>query len=554
MQFRVLGLLEVSDRNRSISLPRGKERALLGSLLAHANEPLASEQLIEELWPKQQPENAAKTVQIYVSRLRAQLGRERIRTTPAGYLLQAAPDELDAVSFERLAAEGRSCLDGGDATAAERLLSQALQLWRGDAFADFRFDTFAQSEIRRLDELRRAAEADRADAWLSLGRPEEAIPGLERVVDEQPLWERPRRQLMLAPYQTGRQAEALALYRATRRLLSDELGLDPSRELQELERAILNQAPELTRSVPARVVVTEAAGGAFVGREVELAELLGGLEEALAGHGRLFLLGGEPGIGKSRLADELAQRARAVGFQFCVGRCWEAGGAPPFWPWVQSLRSCIRDWDRKLLRMQLGPGAAELAEILPELRELFPELRAPPEPDSAAARFRLFDACAQFVRNVAERRPLLLVLDDLHAADAPSLRLLEFVAREIASSRIFLLAAYRDVDPRPGQELTSLLAELAREPVTRRLSLTGLSESEVAAYLELTGSEIASPELERIAWTLALCGSVAVGWSRIYLDEHWIDDVLGGLGAGAAVGVAAVALADRISSHASYRH
>jgi len=174
-------------------------------------------------------------------------------------------------------------------------------------------------------------------------------------------------------------------------------------------------------------VFAERVGGGFgLAKRVarELIELLGGLEEALAGHGRLFLLGGEPGIGKSRLADELAQRARAVGFQFCVGRCWEAGGAPPFWPWVQSLRSCIRDWDRKLLRMQLGPGAAELAEILPELRELFPDLRAPPEPDSAAARFRLFDACAQFVRNVAERRPLLLVLDDLHAADAPSLRLL----------------------------------------------------------------------------------------------------------------------------------
>jgi DNA-binding SARP family transcriptional activator len=499
VKFRVLGLLEVSEGDRPISLPRGKERALLGLLLAHANEPLPSERLIEELWPRRRPSNATKTVQIYVSRLRGHLGRERIRTTPAGYLLLAAPDELDAASFARLAADGRGRLEAGDAAAAEALLSQALQLWRGEALADFRFDSFAQTEVRRLEELRRSAVVDRVEARLALGRPDEVVAELETLVSEQPLWERPRRQLMLALYQTGRQADALALYRSTRTLLADELGLDPSSELQELERAILNQAPELNKSQRAPPVeadsAAEAARGAFVGRETELAALVAGLEDILAGRGRVFLIVGEPGIGKSRLAEELTRRARVRGAQVLVGRCWEAGGAPAYWPWVQSLRGCIRDTDSELLRAQLGPGAPDLAQILPELRRLFPDLPAPLAPESPAARFRFFDATAGFLRNASERRPLLLILDDLHAADAPSLLLLQFLARELASSRILLLAAYRDVDPTPGEVLTSVLAELAREPVTRRLSLTGLAEQDVAKYVEQTASEIASPQL-----------------------------------------------------------
>jgi DNA-binding SARP family transcriptional activator len=236
-------------------------------------------------------------------------------------------------------------------------------------------------------------------------------------------------------------------------------------------------------------------GDAFVGREREQAELLGGLDDSFAGRGRLFLLGGEPGIGKSRLAEELIARAAAHGAQVLVGRCWEAGGAPAYWPWVQSLRPYVREAEPDALRAQLGSGAADLAQILPELRDRFPDLSEPPSLEPEAARFRLFDAVVEFLRKASASRPLVLVLDDLHAADAPSLLLLRFLARQLGSTRILLLGAYRDVDPIAPPPLTEMLAEVAREPVTRRLPLAGLSEREVARYVELAASEIASPEL-----------------------------------------------------------
>ena len=174
---------------------------------------------------------------------------------------------------------------------------------------------------------------------------------------------------MLCLYRSGRQPEALETYHAARRSLVDELGIEPGRQLRELHRAILQQDPELDVSAvpePAR----ETARGAFVGRGAELAELVGGLDDAFAGRGRLFLLAGEPGIGKSRLVEELIVHAHARAARVLVGRCWEAGGAPAYWPWVQSLRAYIVERDSADVREELGARAGELAQLLPELREL----------------------------------------------------------------------------------------------------------------------------------------------------------------------------------------
>ena len=188
-------------------------------------------------------------------------------------------------------------------------------------------------------------------------------------------------------------------------------------------------------------------------------------------------------------------RARARGARVLVGRCWEAGGAPAYWPWVQALRTYVRDVDPQELRLHLGSGAADLAQMLPELRELLPDLAPTPALEPEAARFRVFLAVGAFLRNAAAARPLVLVLDDLHAADAPSFLLVQFVARELGSARVLVLVAYRDVDPLPGQLLAAMLTEVSREPVTHRLSLRGLSEEDVATYIDATASEIASPEL-----------------------------------------------------------
>ena len=266
LEFGLLGLLEVVDDGRPVELPRGKERALLAVLLLHANEPISTDRIVEEIWGKQRPANAAKTVQVYVSRLRKGIGAEQLQTTPGGYALRVEPETLDVGRFERLAREGRGQLENHEPADAERLLSGALELWRGPALADFRFDTFAQSEARRLEELRNEVVADRVDARLAQGRADGVVAELEQVIEQNPLWERPRAQLMLALYRSGRQADALELYRRTRAQFAEELGLEPGAELQELERAILNHDPALAAPEPAahRVFRRRRRGGAVL--------------------------------------------------------------------------------------------------------------------------------------------------------------------------------------------------------------------------------------------------------------------------------------------------
>ena len=490
MDLRILGPLEVLDEGRALVLGQGKQRALFALLLLHANETLARDRLIDELWGDRPPATAVKSIQIYVSRLRKAFAADGgiLVTRAHGYELSIEPDRLDAHRFERLVGEGRDALAAGRPERAVATLEDALALWRGAPLADLAYEPFAQSEIARLDDLRLAALEQLVEAKLALGGHAEVVGQLESLIAEHPYRERLRAQLMLALYRSDRQAEALQAYQDARVALVEQLGIEPGERLRRLERAILAQDPDLRFS--AATPPAPATGGVFVGRERELAELIAGLDDAFAGRGRLFMVAGEPGIGKSRLAEELIAHAEARGATVLIGRCWEAGGAPAYWPWVQSLRAYVREADRDGLRSELGVGAADLAQIVPELRERFPDLPAPRRPESEAARFRLFDAAAEFLRNAAASRPLVLFLDDLHAADTPSLLLLRFLARELGATRILLLGAYRDVDPVPAQPLTELLAELARERATR-FTLGGLSEPEVAHYVELTASEIA---------------------------------------------------------------
>jgi DNA-binding SARP family transcriptional activator/tetratricopeptide (TPR) repeat protein len=478
MEFRLLGPLEVLDEGRPLELGGAKQRALIALLLLNANRIVSRDRLIDALWEEEPTATAQKALQVYVSQLRKLVGKDRLQTRPPGYLLRVEPEEIDLGRFQLLQKEGR--------------LQEALSLWRGPPLSEFAYRRFAQAEIARLEELGLAVLEERIDRDLAEGRHAALVGELEALVQEHPLRERMRGQLMLALYRSGRQADALASYQEARRALVEELGIEPGKPLRELHQAILRQDPSLEVAVEA---AEQRPATAFVGRDAELDELLEGLDDAAAGHGRLFLLVGEPGIGKSRLAEELSRRARGRGFGVLVGRCWEAGGAPAYWPWVQSLRGHIRESEPQTIRAQLGAGAAELAQILPELRELLPDLPQAASLESESDRFRLFDATATFLRNVSASRPLLLFLDDLHAADAPSLLLLRFLARELASSRLLVLGALRDVDPVPGQPLRELLAEVTREPTTRRVSLGGLSEEDVGEYVSLTASELALPEL-----------------------------------------------------------
>ena len=251
MRFRILGPLEVVNGDRAVALGRGKQRALLGLLLVHANEVVSRDRLIDELWGDNPPETAATALHGLVSQLRRTLdsggdgSNGALRTKPPGYTLVVEPHELDAARFERLVSDGRAALADGKPDEAAEKLTEALSLWRGRPLADLEHHAFAQPEIARLEELRLAASEDLVEAELERGRHAEVIPQLEELVARHQHRERLRGQLMLALYRAQRQAEALEVYRATRRVLRDELGIEPSPDLARLHQAILQQDPEL---------------------------------------------------------------------------------------------------------------------------------------------------------------------------------------------------------------------------------------------------------------------------------------------------------------------
>jgi len=247
MEYRVLGSLEVLDASgRQVPLGGARQRTVLGSLLLRAGETVPLERLVDELW-EQPPETAAKTVQVYVSRLRRLLSPGAIESRSGGYALRLDGDLLDLTQFERLAGEGRSALSAAEWERAAGLLGDALALWRGPALGGLSAEPIRR-EADRLEEARLQTLEDRIEADLGRGREREVVPELSALAAEHPFRERLRAQLMRALYATGRQAEALELYRETRTLLDEELGLEPGAELRELERRMLSHDPELERA------------------------------------------------------------------------------------------------------------------------------------------------------------------------------------------------------------------------------------------------------------------------------------------------------------------
>ncbi|HXH13179.1 MAG TPA: AAA family ATPase [Alphaproteobacteria bacterium] len=224
----------------------------------------------------------------------------------------------------------------------------------------------------------------------------------------------------------------------------------------------------------------------FVGRQREMASLQAALEEALSNRGRLVMLTGEPGIGKTRTAQELSVYAAQRGAQVFWGRCYENPGAPPYWPWVQIIRSYVRERDAEQIQAEMGGAAADIAEIVPDVRHAVADLpSAPPLTDPEQARFRFFDSIATFLQRAAQRQPLLIILDNLHWADRPSLLLLEFLTREIGASRILLLGTYRDIEVSRQHPLFETLGELSRDRLQYRIALRGLDREEVGHFLNL---------------------------------------------------------------------
>jgi DNA-binding SARP family transcriptional activator len=293
MQARILGSFQLEEGGRRIPLGGVRQRAVFVGLLLRANEVVPSEQLLMDLWGEDCPPGAANSLQAAISRLRRVLPRGRLVTEASGYLLRIFPEELDVSRFDQLVSEGREALTAGAAEQAARTLRQALSLWQGPALADFRYEPFTQAEIVRLEELRLTCLEERVEADLALGLTGVLVAELRRLVSEHPVRERLRGQLMLALYRDGRQAEALEVYREFRSVLRDELGLEPSPQLRELETAILRQdslaspvspttgEPLARRPVTVVCVLLRVASDAGMSLDPEAYEVV--IEQAVSG-------------------------------------------------------------------------------------------------------------------------------------------------------------------------------------------------------------------------------------------------------------------------------
>ncbi len=470
-----------------------RQRSVLALLLVARGQVVSVDRLVEDLWQGEAPPQAIGALQAYVSHLRRALEPDRAPRTPAtvlvseppGYAIRLPTDAVDAWRFEALV---RSAAEQPGTARERELLDEALALWRGDAFGEFSAEPWAEPEAARLEGLRVVATERWCDAVLRSGDAHEAVMAAEELTRAHPLREEGWRLLAMGLYAGGRQADALQALRRARSLLAEELGVDPGPALLKVEADVLAQRlvmPERHRTRPpaGRPALVDGAGGRadtvptaprplptddrdrveFVGRDTELNTLHSVAAEAIENsEGRVVLLAGEPGAGKSRLAERFGRELAADRWRVIVGRCPESAGAPPAWPWVEALRHLAADVD---------PGGLTAA-----LAPLLDESAAPSEADASFGRFLLSRAVTGYVSTAAHAQPLAVLLDDLHRADSETLALVEAVASG-ATGPLLLVAGYRPADA-PAQ-LGDTLARLAALSPTR-LTLGGFDPAQAA--------------------------------------------------------------------------
>ncbi|NRQ34616.1 AAA family ATPase [Nonomuraea sp. NN258] len=480
LHIHILGPLQATLNGRTLDLGSARQRAVIARLVAAGGHVISTDRFIDDLWQGQPPPKALAALQVYVSNLRRVLEPERppraparvIVSAPPGYRLSLPDEAVDAWRLPGLIDAAGAALKQGAGATAHDLLDQALELWKGPAYGEFT-ESWTAPEISRLNELRLIALEYRAEAALLLGRHAEAVPELRRHANAHPLRENAVRLLALAHYRAGSQAEALAVLRNARRKLADELGVDPGPALRALEQDILRQseslhAPAVVERVPVRPSVPDEP--AIVGRARELAILR---EEAAHGAYRIVWLGGEPGAGKTTLAETFAAELAERGWRVAFGRCPEIDGdAPPAWAWSEIVR-----------RLAGARPPEDESRLAPLLRDGVP----------IQNQFQLARAVADYL---TAQTPLLVVLEDVHRADGETLHLLRHLKspgkdpggtsgstagnRAGGRPKILVVATHRPAET--TDDLAATLAALATDG--RHLELGGLAEDEVAALLE----------------------------------------------------------------------
>ena len=499
VRYTDFGAMAVAVDGVQVPLTRRRERSVLAVLLAAHGAPVAAERLVAEVWGDEAPGQTLASLQVAVSRLRSQLEPDRkarqgsrLVSTAAGYSLVADVADVDTWTFEALAGQA---LAAPDPEERLRLAHEARALWTSAPYADCDAPT-VRSETNRLEELMLTVEEVGARALLDLGRPDEALRALAEVAPRHPYRERLWSLLALAQYQCSRQADALETLRTLREGLAEELGVDPSEEIQRLEQAVLRQDPELLAPTPTVVPSTlpsvpqqrtgssdpapdapadgrshRVATAGTVGRGGVLDQAAALLDDAIvAGSTRFLLVAGEPGIGKSRLVADLGETATARGMRVLVGRCHEDDYAPALWPWLGIVRA-------------LSEGEEADPLLVPLLEGESGDARA-----GAGTGLRMFDAVVDLIARSAAAQPLLLVLEDIHWADSTSLKLLRHLATSSGSAAVAVLCTRRTTEANTGDALVDTLAVLAQAGA-ERLRLDGLDNTSVDALLSETIGE-----------------------------------------------------------------
>ncbi len=536
ISVRLLGPVEVDANGATVALSRTLERALLARLALHPGQPVSSERLIDDLWGDHAPRDGAASLQGLVYRLRRTLGAERrcIVRADNGYALDAEVG-VDVATFDHLVARARATQGSDRADETQALLRAALDLWRGPPLSGLEALPFVSTQATRLNAARLAALGDRIDADLAGGLHREVIAELESIVAEHPFEERFWGQLMLALYRSGSQADALRCFSRLRRLLDEELGIAPGPSMAALETSILKQDPALTwspdfspgpdggerdvrRTPPTPLSIVHARGhldhgaletsdlswfspvGAarFVGRRAELERARLARQRAVAGEQLLMLITGEPGIGKTRLTAEIARDCDAAGDLVLHGR-WDEEPLCPSQAFREALSRYALRAPEGVVRGDVGPLAPVLARIIPEV--LGEPGTAQTERDEAETdRYQVFDAVDRWIRAIAHRRRLVLVLDDMHWADRPSLLLLEYLLRSSTPAPVLIIATYRQTDSNVSGWFSESLAGIRRTTDVENIALTGLSASETQELLEAAiGRNLSDPEAQGAA-------------------------------------------------------
>ena len=492
MRVRLLGPVDVLVGESPRPVRGLRRKAVLAVLALHGGEVVSTDRLLEIVWGDEAPPKVLNTLQSNVSHLRQVLGRrEAIASRPPGYLLDLDQPATDAALAEQL-------IDRGTKTEDHHLrvrdLRAALALWRGRSLADVTELDWLGHEAARLDQLRLRAARALAESRIALGEHVEVLPDLEQLTREHPFDEQLHGHLILALYRAGRQAESLAAYRRLRLALDEELGIEPGQALRALETAILRQAPELS---PQRAVVAvtpatpetpavRLGGPAVVGRAEETATLHGLIRGVPAGTGGAVFLLGEAGIGKTRLAAEVSRAAAGAGLLVLRGRA--AAPAVQFRPLSEALLA--------LLRRSGPPDAPELRPYLPALSRLVPEWRREHGPETDESLIVLAEAVLRLIVHLGGDAGVLLVLEDLHEADADTLAVVDYLIDNAGQERLLVLATMRP-DPCDALKLARGAQHRRSAGVIELRRLADAAIRELAAGC-LGTDDIPEPVVERL--------------------------------------------------------